>query len=219
MGRRRGAIAVGAVAALAGLVLPAAASAACGGVRHARAAPKRTPGRAPLVIGDSVLLGAVRQVAHEGYELDTRGCRQMGEGLRVIRARRRAGTLPRFVVLMLGTNWTIEPSQIRRGLRIVGSRRVLGLVTPREEGGGSGSDARVVRAAGRRYRGRVVVLDWVAYSAGHGGWFAPDGIHLGPGGAAGLARLLRRGLDSVYPPVERWRRRGRPAAADRVSPR
>lgn len=50
------------------------------------------------------------------------------------------------------------------------------------------------------------MLDWVAYSAGHPGWFAADGIHLGPGGAAGFARLLRRGLRAAAPLRSRLRR-------------
>jgi hypothetical protein len=166
------------------------ATAACGGVKHASS--HGPTGTRALAVGDSVLLGAVREVAAAGFEVDTRGCRQMSEGLRVIAARRRAGTLPPLVVLALGTNGAIRMRDIRAALRIVGRDRVLGLVTPREVGGGEGGDARVVRAAGRRFGGRVIVLDWVRYSGGHGGWFAGDGIHLGPSGAAGLARLLRR---------------------------
>jgi hypothetical protein len=180
------------------------AGGACGGVKHVRASRDLTPGAPPLAIGDSVLLGALDEVARAGFEIDTRGCRQMGEGLRLLRARRRAGRLPSFVVIALGTKLNISPGEIRAALRIVGRRRVLGLVTPREEGGGSGSDARVVRQAGRHHPRRVIVLDWVAYSAGRGGWFGDDGIHLGPGGAAGLARLLGRGLRHVYPLVARF---------------
>jgi hypothetical protein len=106
---------------------------------------------------------------------------------------------------MLGANWKIEPSEVRQALRLVGPGRVLGLVTPREEGGGSGSDAAVMRAAGRRHPGRVVVLDWVAYTGGHSGWFASDGLHLGPGGAGALARLLRTALPYANPLDGRWR--------------
>lgn len=188
------------------------AEAGCGGVKKVGPrAKQRLPGRPPLVIGDSVLLGAVDEAARAGYEVDVRGCRQMGEGLRVLRARRRAGRLPRFAVIALGTNLSISQAQVRQALRIIGPRRILGLVTPRETGGRSGSDARVVRAAGRRHPRRTVVLDWVAYSAGHAGWFAADGIHLGPGGAAGFARLLRRALRAAAP----VRSRLRPSRAQR----
>ncbi len=180
------------------------AYAGCGGVVTAR--PTRDlPGRAPLVIGDSVLLGAVDHAAGAGYRVNARGCRQMSEGLDVMRALRRARRLPPFAVVFLGANLSIGPAEVAEALRIVGPRRSLGLVTPRETGGVSGSDARVVRAAGRRHPDRILVLDWVAYSAGHPSWFASDGLHLGPGGAAGFARLLRRGYLDAYPLRGRFR--------------
>ena len=192
---------IAAAAALLCLVLAApAADAACGGVKTAHPARHAVPGRPPLVIGDSVLLGAVDEVARVGYEVNTRGCRQMSEGLRVIAAKKRAGRLPSLVVIMLGANWKIEPAEIRKALRILGPGRVLGLVTPRKDP----HDSRVIRAAGRRYPGRVVVLDWAAYTAGHSGWLSPDGLHLGPGGAQALARLLRRALPYANPLDGRW---------------
>ena len=181
--------------------LDGAVAHACGGVRHASAVKRGADGRAPLVIGDSVLLGAVPQVAGAGFEVNTRGCRQMSEGLGIIAARKRARTLPHFVVIALGANGSISARQIREAMRLVGRDRVLGLVTPRELGGGQGSDASNVRAAGRRFPGRVIVLDWVRFSAGQGGWFAGDGLHLGPSGARGLARLLRRALPLAVEPL------------------
>jgi lysophospholipase L1-like esterase len=177
------------------------AAIACGGVKTAAATKRGGGGRAPLVIGDSVLLGAVSQVAAAGFEVNTRGCRQMSEGLGIIAARKRAKTLPHLVVVALGANGSISTSQIREAMRLVGPDRVLGLVTPRELGGGESSHARNVRAAGRRFPGRVIVLDWVRYSAGRGGWFAGDGLHLGPSGARGLARLLRGALALAVEPL------------------
>jgi hypothetical protein len=183
------------------LALDGATALACGNAKHASATKRGAGGRAPLVIGDSVLLGAVSQVAAAGFEVDTRGCRQMSEGLGIIASRRRAKTLPHFVVVALGANGSISTGQIREAMKIVGRDRVLGLVTPRELGGGESSDARAIRAAGRRFPNRVRVLDWVRFSAGHGGWFAGDGLHLGPGGAKGLARLLRRALPLAIAPL------------------
>lgn len=183
------------VAMLAVGMLAQPAAAACGGVKHVRPKVDRNPGRAPLAIGDSVLLGALGEVSGAGFEIDTRGCRQMAEGLRVIRARARTGTLPRFVVVALGANLDIGAGQIRSALRIIGRRRVLGMVTPTS----NGRSAARIRAAGRRHRGRMLTLDWAAYSRGRGGWFAGDGLHLGRAGAAGLARLLGRALRRLYP--------------------
>jgi hypothetical protein len=202
--------------ALAGLFLAApAAQAACGGVKTARPTHRAVPGRPPLVIGDSVLLGAVDQVAAVGYEINTRGCRQMSEGLRVIERRKRAGTLPSLVAIMLGANWKIEPGEIRTALRLLGPGRVLGLVTPREDRG----DSEVMRAAARRHPGRAVIIDWAAYTAGRPEWFADDGLHLGPGGAAALARLLRTALPYADPLDGRWKLTRGASAGDAFSAR
>jgi hypothetical protein len=194
-----------AMAALAPVAMSANDVASCG-TRHIIAPTKRiVPGRAPLVIGDSVLLGAVDPVAAAGYEVDVRGCRGMDEVLDVLRERARSRRLPGFVVVQAGTNFDIRDDQVDRALRILGPDRVLGLMTPRELGGGSGQDAIVVRNQARRHAGRVLVIDWVRWSAGRGGWFSGDGIHLGPAGATGFANLLTASLRRIE-----VRGRGRP---------
>ena len=81
---------------------------------------------------------------------------------------------------------------------------LLVLVTPRELGGGSGQDAAIVREEVARHRSRAVLLDWVSYSAGHGDWFQPDGIHLTTAGAIAFTHLLARALPSAYPVT--WKR-------------
>jgi hypothetical protein len=187
---------------------PIVRAAGCGGVQ--RFAPRRraAPGRAPLAIGDSVLLGAAPTVAARGYEVDVRGCRQMSEGLALLRDRARAGTLPRLVVIVLGTNGAITSGDISAALRIVGPRRTLGLATPRELGGGSGSDAATLRGVARDRPRRTMLLDWVAFAAGRGGLTYGDGIHLTPAGHDAMADLLERGLEQAYPPQDRWRKIG-----------
>ena len=185
------------------------ATAACGGVKHAKPTSDRVPGDAPapLAIGDSVMLGAIEELADAGFEVNVRGCRQMSHGVRLIDRRRRAGTLPSAVLVLLGANWMIYPHEIDRALELLGPERMLVLLTPRESGGGSGPDARLVRAAGRRHPDRVVVLDWVAYGSGHADWFGEDGLHLTPGGASALARLASRALPLALGPTEaEWTR-------------
>lgn len=177
----------------------------------ARLAPRRrleAPGRAPLAIGDSVMLGAAEEVAAVGYEVDTRGCRFMSEALAIMHARERAGTLPRFVVLALGTNGSLTRGEVGAALRIAGPRRLVGLVTPRESGGGSGWDATLLRAVARERPRRALLLDWVALATGRYGLTYGDGIHLTPSGQAAMAALLRRGLRRAYPLATRWRQTG-----------
>jgi hypothetical protein len=188
-------------AAAVGLSVPAGASAGCGGVRTEAAKRKPRRGKPPLAIGDSTMLLALDDLARIGYDANAHGCRQMAEGLAVIRHRKAVGDLPHLVVLALGTDWKVSRSDIRRALHMLGPNRVLGLVTPRELGGWSGSDATHMRQAASVYRRHVKLLDWVKYSRGHGSWFQPDGTHLTFSGAHAFARLFRKALPfAVGPP-------------------
>jgi hypothetical protein len=182
---------------LAGLcagVLPAVLSAdsvaqdACHVVAHAHGqSAHRHRGRPPLIVGDSTLLLATPALGRMGIESDARGCRQFAAGVMILRARRRAHTLPRLSILALGANGAIGAGDIAAALRAVGRRHVLGLVTARRS---PGSTARM-HAAAREHPDRVLLIDWVRHSAGHDGWFAGDGLHVGPAGARIYARFVR----------------------------
>jgi len=182
----------GGLAAIAAVAIAAPlASASCGGVEIQRPKHKVAP-RSPLAIGDSSMLLALPTLARVGYVANARGCRQMTEGLSVLRHTARRHRLPDLVVLALGADASISSGQIRAAMKILGPKRKLGLVTPRELGGEESNDAQVVRNAGRRYPTRVKVLDWVRYSAGHNSWFQPDGLHLTFSGAHAFGRLLAK---------------------------
>lgn len=177
------------------LLWGAASAQACGGTETSKATRIVNPGgHAPLAIGDSTMLLALPSLSRAGYQANARGCRQIDEGLDVIRDYKRRGQLPHLVVIALGADASISSTQMEKAFHLVGPKRVLGLVTPLELGGGTSSDADVVRAAVKRHPKRSVLLDWVAYSAGHGDWFQPDGLHLTFSGADGFARLLREAL-------------------------
>src|SRR3954464_14736935 len=151
-----------ALVALVTMVAPPAAKAGCGGVEIATPKHKVAP-RAPLAIGDSSMLLALPALARVGYKANARGCRQFAEGLRILRGARRAHQLPHLVVLALGADAAVTGRQIDQAKKILGPKRKLGLVTPRELGGGESNDARVIRNAGRRDPSRVKVLDGVRY--------------------------------------------------------
>jgi hypothetical protein len=178
------------VAVLSVLWAPAA-QAGCGGVETASPKHKVAP-RPPLAIGDSSMLLALPALARVGYKANARGCRQFAEGLRLLRDTRRSHELPHLVVLALGADASINAGQIQQAKKILGPKRKLGLVTPRETGGGESNDARVIRNAGQRDPRRIKVLDWVHYSAGHSNWFQPDGLHLTFSGAKAFARLMKK---------------------------
>lgn len=182
------------------LVSPPSGSArACGGVVKKRPTQNAgMEGRAPLAIGDSSMLLAVDELAAAGFKVNARGCRQMEEGLGVIKD---AGHVPHLVVIALGADYVVTKEQIGRALQIIGKKRVLGLVTPRELGGGQSQDARNMREKWRERKKQIVLLDWVEHSAGHSGWFQPDGLHLTYAGATAFTRFLSNALPFAEPGV------------------
>jgi hypothetical protein len=205
---------VGSVAAVA-LGQPVA-EAACGKTQRFAAEPgagQRDAGqqgadsataRPPLVVGDSVMLGAAEEAAAAGFDVDVRGCRPIDEGLRVLRKRRRADRLPQLVVVALGSNSSFTREDVRAALRILGPSRRLGLVTPREVRGTPRAmdDAPTLRAAAERWPRRIALVDWARYSRRRPKLTYSDRIHLTPAGQRAMARLLSRLLEppAALPP-------------------
>jgi lysophospholipase L1-like esterase len=181
-------------------LIAATARASCGGVEQEDPHKNVSAGRAPIAIGDSPMLLALDPLADKGYRANARGCRQYPEGLALLRDLRDRDKLPRLVVIALGSNGVITKDNIHDALNIVGKKRMLGLVTPRESGGGAGADAGLVRAEARKHKNRTVLLDWVKYSSGHPAWFQADGLHLTFEGADAMARLLAQPLKHLPPP-------------------
>ncbi len=178
------------------MVLPAAAEAGCGGVQAAASKRNLAKGPEPLAIGDSVTLLAVTSLARAGFSVNAQGCRKWSEGHAILRRKKRRGRLPRLVVMALGTNWDITRGEIGRTRRMLGRKRVLAIVTPREPGGYTG-DAKRIRAAARAHPRRIKLLDWVRFSRGHGSWFGSDGVHLTDTGVQNYVRCMRRSLRFV----------------------
>jgi hypothetical protein len=183
--RRAGLLSLLALAALA-----APAQADCGGIVAAYPHAWRHNYRPPLVVGDSTMIFAVPRLAQRGFQANAHGCRQWSEGMALLRQRKASHSLPHLVVMGLGANWVISRGEIEAAVNLLGPKRVLGLIAPLEEGGGTGSDAYNVRRAGRRHRNRVKVLDWPRRSAGHGNWFSGDGLHMSYAGADAFARFI-----------------------------
>jgi hypothetical protein len=181
-----------------------AARADCGGVHTVAPTKKRAQkltgtNKAPLAIGDSTMLFALPPLRRAGFRVDAHGCRQLPEGFALLRRLHRRNAIPHLVVIALGADGSLSQHGIERILGLIGKRRVLALVVPLELGGGTGSDAEVVREAARRHRKRVKALDWPGYSSGHPSWFAPDHLHLTFAGARGFTSLLRQALHYARP--------------------
>ena len=183
----------------AALLASTPASAGCGKTKRFPATADAGVGADPLAIGDSVLLGAAEEAAAAGYDVDVRGCRQISEGLAVLRRRARRGALPRVVAIALGSNASIAIEDVRTALRILGPRRILGLVTPREIRGMPLDDAATLRAAAARWPARIELVDWVARTKRQRGLTYSDGIHLTSAGQRVMAELLKAPLARLAP--------------------
>jgi hypothetical protein len=193
-------------------VAAAIAAAALSCVAVASAQPTAPAKTRVTVIGDSITASfdyVVSAKRYLGKGLDLRSdavvCRRLVatscafQGttpptvLQVVGAQGRA--LGPVVVVNVGYNdWAAvyDVDRVMRALKGAGVKRVI-WVTLREAGGNASiyadSNARI-RSAAKRWRNRLVVADWNAYSRGKP-WFREDGLHLTTAGALGLARLLR----------------------------
>jgi len=150
---------------------------------------------APFVVGDSVTVPAGDFLGEQGFAVNAVACRTFAQGLQVMSARR----LPDLVVMALGSNASVSEAELESALTMVGPFARLMLVLPKEIGGGPDPDGRIMRAFERAYPDQVTTLDWPAYSAGHGDWFAPDGLHLTTDGARGFAQMIGEAVEFAPP--------------------
>jgi hypothetical protein len=150
---------------------------------------------APFVVGDSVTVPAGELLGEQGFAVDALACRTFAQGLEVMRERR----LPELVVMALGSNAAVSGAELDEALEMVGPFARLMLVLPKKIGGGRDPDGRLMRAFEQAHPDQVTTLDWPAYSAGHGDWFAPDGLHLTTDGARGFAQMIGEAVEFAPP--------------------
>ena len=175
---------------------------------------------APFVVGDSVTVPAGDFLGEQGFAVNAVACRTFAQGLEVMSGRR----LPDLVVMALGSNAMVSGAELDAALERVGPFARLMLVLPKELGGGPDPAGRIMRAFERAHADQVTTLDWPAYSAGRGDWFAPDGLHLTTDGARGFAQMIDEAVEfappeQIEPPPEpKPERKQRPqqATADPV---
>ena len=150
---------------------------------------------APFAVGDSVTVPAGKYLGELGFAVDAVACRTFLQGLEVMSARR----LPDVVVMALGSNGDVSGAELEHALELVGPFARLMLVLPKELGGGADPDGRLMRAFAETHPDQVSIIDWPAYSEGHGDWFAPDGLHITTDGAIGFAQMIGEAVEFAPP--------------------
>jgi hypothetical protein len=166
----------------------------------APAPPPPPPPPIPVIaIGDSVMVGAApalqSRLGSSGY-IDAHIGRQFEDGVHVVQSYRNGGRLGRAVVVHLGDNGAITPGQVDALVTdLDGVPNVL-LVNVRVTKPWQDEVNHTLADAVGRHPG-VKLVDWFAFSAPHGNWFAGDGTHLTETGAAAFADLI---LGAIPPP-------------------
>jgi hypothetical protein len=101
------------------------------------------------------------------------------------------------VVIAVGYNdfETTYPDNIERALQVLeaaGVKRVLWLTLRAASHQYLSMNDAIVAAAERHPE--LTVVDWNVYARSHPDWFQDDGLHLGYGGAVGMATLIHKKL-------------------------
>jgi len=144
-----------------------------------------------LAVGDSMLVATAPTLADAlgRVEVDASIGRQVDEGIEILEARRKAGTLPNVVVLNLGVNGPLYKAQFERAMAAVDGVDLVLWVTvnvprPWEEHTNTVIAQLVPRYANAR------LVDWQAASNGRKDLFWKDGYHPRPEGAQLYADLI-----------------------------
>lgn len=156
--------------------------------------PDPEPGTGVVAIGDSVMLGASSAInaVLPGARLDAKVGRQFKQLLAAIAWYNENGYLSGPVVVHLGTNGLFSDADLDRLVAAAGARKVVLINAKVARPWQDLANERITAAAMRH--SNVALADWYTLSSAHPEWFATDGVHLRPDGAAAFAELIRDNL-------------------------
>ncbi len=195
-----GAVGVAAVAAVVALAVAASGTDSEHSVRVQN--PDRSTTTVPnvrpagvLLIGDSVMQGARTQLERviPGARVDADVTRTLDDAVPLLEAARAAGSLPRSVVVQLGTNGDFDQvfETVTKIMETIGPASSVHFLTVNGDSSTSGVNTALYDGVGRWPNADV--LDWRGYSSGRL-WFATDGLHLAGDGPAQYAEFVRDGI-------------------------
>lgn len=151
-------------------------------------------------IGDSVMLGAKPNLASRGFVVNADESRQFSAAISIIKIKLNNGTLPRNLIIALGTNGYVSPSDCTTIVKLAGPNRRVFLVNNRvPRVWQSTNNTRLAACANNTAfaASRVYLIDWYSYSRNKSTWFYSDGFHLKPAGKSAYATLLDAKLDAL----------------------
>lgn len=162
-----------------------------GAVVPAETAPPTTvPIPELLAVGDSVMLGAAKQLNELGFTVSAAESRSWGNGLDFVQQLGQQGRLPSTLVIHLGTNGPISESAMARMMEAVAEVPTVVLVTNDVDRDYTADNNALIYNTGFN-NGNVQVLDWEGLvGACEGDCLEADGFHLKPDGRIYYARLV-----------------------------
>jgi peptidoglycan/LPS O-acetylase OafA/YrhL/lysophospholipase L1-like esterase len=148
-------------------------------------------------LGDSVMLGAVGQLASAlgNLDIDARVGRQASEAIGILRARRSNGLLGSVVIVHIGNNGILRADQLDEMMRVLADVRRVVLVNVRVPRRWEGPNNATIAEQVARYPNAVLV-NWYAASVDRSEWLYQDGIHLRPAGAQVYAALIAAAVNA-----------------------
>jgi hypothetical protein len=151
--------------------------------------PATTPVAGAFAVGDSVMLDAAAGLKSHGITVDAAVSRQFTAGTAILRQMAASGRLPGEVVVDLGTNGPFSAALFDQMMTIMrGVRRVV-FVTVKVPRFWEADVNNALRAGVARWP-NARLADWYAISRNQPSWFAADGFHLTPAGAAAYTQLV-----------------------------
>jgi hypothetical protein len=146
--------------------------------------------------GDSVMLGAKAELTARGVSVDAVESRQFHSGVGLVRTAAAKGTLPRNVVVHLGTNGSLAVKDCQAIVAAAGPDRRVFFVTAHAPRSWIAGDNANLSACEADYPGRqVLLIDWHGSAARHAAWFYSDGIHLNGKGRSAYAAVVTATVD------------------------
>lgn len=148
-----------------------------------------------ITIGDSVMLGARWALEKQGIDVvDAKKSRQASTGASLVRAH--GASLPRNVVVHLGTNGVFPDNTCRDLVAAAGPQRHVYLLTLNVPRKWESTNNVKIRRCAAVHADQVSIIDWRSAAKAHPKWLYSDGIHLRPAGAKGYARLIADAVGS-----------------------
>jgi hypothetical protein len=147
-------------------------------------------------VGDSIMLSSADELAVYDIGVNAKVGRQFDDGLRVVHRMVTAGTMPKRVIVHLGTNGWIDPTACDALVDEVGHSRRVFLVTLQVPRDWMRPNNQLLRSCADDHE-RVHLIRWAMVSGRHPEWFADDGYHLHADGQAAYARYLDEQVDEI----------------------